>query len=46
MSATPIKILLSCKEKNLRKSAKKSKNITFAMGYVYTVDTVFVNKVV
>jgi len=40
MPATPIKKLLSCEEKNLRQSAKKSKNKTFAMGlgHVYTVD--------
>jgi len=35
MPATSIKKLLSCKEKNRRKSAK---NKTFAMGYVYRVD--------
>jgi len=35
MPATPTKKLLSCEEKNRRKRTKKSKNKTFAMGYVY-----------
>jgi len=38
MPVTPIKKLLNCEKNNRRKSAKKSKNKTFAMGYVYTVD--------
>jgi len=39
--------LLSCEEKNRRKSAEKSKNKTFAMAYWDTfIQLIFVNKVV